>query len=158
MQNENNKYEIYDILRRKENDIYDKILASLGFANSRMKVIWTLYAIERPCTQKEVCDDWFENKQTVNSAVKKLVEEGYIELAPSPENFREKLLVFTEKGRLLAHRTVGKLVEAENTAFSKFSEEEQETMIALREKHNKFIEEEFAKIEKEYMKTKGETE
>ena len=70
-------------------------------------IIWSLFDFGRPCTQKEICRDWLVNKQTINSAAKKLSEEGIIDIAPSPENLREKLLVFTEKGKFLAMLTLG---------------------------------------------------
>ena len=112
-------------------------------------IIWTLYDFGRPCTQKEICDDWYENKQTINSAAKKLAEEGIIDIAPSPENFREKLLVFTEKGKFLAMRTVRKLIEAEKNAFFRLSEEEQAEAIRISQKHYEILKEEFSKIKGE---------
>ena len=112
-------------------------------------VIWSLYYFGRPCTQKEICDDWYENKQTINSAAKKLAEEGIIDIAPSPENFREKLLVFTEKGKFLAMRTVRKLIEAERNAFNALSEDEQNEAIRITQKYNEILKNEFSKIKGE---------
>ena len=114
-----------------------------------MMIIWSLFDFGRPCTQKEICRDWLVNKQTINSAAKKLSEEGIIDIAPSPENLREKLLVFTEKGKFLAMRTAGKLVAAEKNAFSRLSEEEQAESIRISLKHYEILKEEFAKIKGE---------
>ena len=116
-----------------------------------MMIIWSLYSFGRPCTQKEICNDWLVNKQTVNSAAKKLIEEGYIDIAPSPENSREKLLVFTEKGKFLAMRTVGKLIEAERRAFEGLSEEEQNEAIRITQKLYEIL-------KKEFLTIKGEQE
>ena len=77
------------------------------------------------------------------------MEDGIIDIAPSPENFREKLLVFTEKGKFLAARTVGKMLVAEKNAFNSLSEEEQNELIRISEKHNSFLKKEFDKIEGE---------
>ena len=105
------KYEQYQAIRRKTDDEWNVAINHFGMAKGQIMIIWTLYDFGRPCTQKEICDDWYENKQTINSAAKKLSEEGIIDIAPSPENSREKLLVFTEKGKFLAMRTVKKLIE-----------------------------------------------
>ena len=143
------KYEQYQAIRRKTDDEWDCAINLFGMAKGQLMIIWTLYDFGRPCTQKEICDDWYENKQTINSATKKLVEEGYIDISPSPENSREKLLVFTEKGKFLAMRTVRKLIEAERNAFEALSEEEQAEAIRINQKHYEMLKEEFSKIKGE---------
>ena len=146
---ENSNYDIYENIRRKTNDEYEVALGGFSVSKSAMMIIWSLYSFGRPCTQKEICNDWLVNKQTVNSAAKKLVEEGYIDIAPSPENSREKLLIFTEKGKFLAMRTVGKLIEAERRAFERLCEEEQNEAIRITRKHYEILKEEFSKIKGE---------
>ena len=146
---ETSKREKYDILRRKTDEEYGAIINHFGLSGSSMMILWTLSLRERPCTQKEICDEWFENKQTINSAVKRLIAEGIIDIAPSAENSREKLLSFTEKGRFLAMRTVGRIIEAERTAFESLSEEEQAEAIRISEKHYEILKREFKKIKGE---------
>ena len=141
---------MYQNIRRKSDDDWGKTVSLFGMAKGQLMIIWTLFNLGRPCTQKEVCDDWYENKQTINSAAKKLIEEGYIDIAPSPDNFREKLLVFTEKGKFLAARTVGKMLLAEKNAFARLSEKEQDELISINKKH-------FDLLKEEYDKIKGET-
>ncbi len=143
------KFEQYIAIRRKTDDEWNSAINHFGMAKSHIMIIWTLFAFGRPCTQKEIWDDWYENKQTINSAVKKLVEEGIIDIAPSPDSFREKLLVFTEKGKFLAMRTVGKILAAEKEAFGRLSEEEQNELIRINKKHCELLKEEFEKIKGE---------
>ena len=143
------KYEQYQAIRRKTDDEWNVAVNRFGMAKGQLMIIWTLYDFGRPCTQKEICDDWYENKQTINSATKKLVEEGYIDISPSPENSREKLLVFTEKGKFLAMRTVRKLIEAERNAFNALSEDEQNEAIRITQKYNEILKNEFSKIKGE---------
>ena len=142
-------YDEYENTRRKISDEYDAVLGSFSLSTGAMMIIWTLSAFGRPCTQKEICDDWYENKQTINSAVKKLALDGIIDIAPSPENMREKLLVFTEKGKFLALRTVRKLIEAERNAFEALSEEEQNETIRITQKYYGILKNEFSKIKGE---------
>ncbi len=143
------RYELYQSISRKTDDEWGSAINNFGMAKGQVMIIWTLFSFGRPCTQKEICDDWYENKQTINSAAKKLIEEGYIDIAPSPENFREKLLVFTEKGKFLATRTVGKMLFAEKNAFNSLSEEEQDELIRISDKHYAFLKKEFDKIKGE---------
>ncbi|MBR2640073.1 MAG: winged helix DNA-binding protein [Oscillospiraceae bacterium] len=143
------RYELYQSISRKTDDEWGSAINNFGMAKGQVMIIWTLFSFGRPCTQKEICDDWYENKQTINSAAKKLIEEGYIDIAPSPENFREKLLTFTEKGKFLAMRTVEKMLAAEKRAFARLSENEQEELIRINKKHYDFLKEEFEKIKGE---------
>ncbi|MBQ7875546.1 MAG: winged helix DNA-binding protein [Oscillospiraceae bacterium] len=140
------RFEQYQTVRRKTDDEWDSAISHFGIAKGQLMIIWTLFDFGRPCTQKEICDDWYENKQTINSAAKKLIDEGYIDIAPSPDNFREKLLTFTEKGRFFAMRTVGRILEAEKNAFSRLSEDEQDQLVRIYGKHCELLKEEFAKI------------
>ena len=146
---ESNKYDSYKHICIEEDEIYDNAISEFGFSNGVMMIIWTLCEFKRPCTQKEICDFWHESKQTINSAVKKLLEEGIIDIAVSPENQREKLITFTEKGKFLAMRTVEKMMDAEKNAFGRLSEEEQSEFIRINKKHNEFLKEEFVKIKGE---------
>ncbi len=143
------KFEQYQAIRRKTDDEWGSAITAFGKAKGQIMIICTLWDFDRPCTQKEICDDWYENKQTINSAAKKLVEEGYIDMAPSPENFREKLLVLTEKGKFFAMRTVGKTLDAEKRAFGRLSKEEQDELIRIQKKHLGFLKEEFDEIKGE---------
>ena len=145
----NNNFEKFQAIRRKTDDEWDCLLNCFGKAKGQMMIIWTLWDFDRPCTQKEICDDWYENKQTINSAAKKLIEEGYIDIAPSPDNFREKLLLLTEKGRFFAMRSVGRMLEAEKKAFGLLSEEEQSELIRIHNKHYGLLKKEFDKIKGE---------
>lgn len=111
-------YEEFEALRRKCDDEYRSAAGIFGFANGDMKILWSISSFGRPCTQKEICNDWCENKQTINSAAKKLAEAGIIKIVPSPDNFREKLLCFTEKGNTLAKNTVGNLLRRNRTLLT----------------------------------------
>ena len=142
-------YECYEEIRRKTEELCDKSITDSGLSKGAFIVLWTLYDFGRPCTQKEICEVWHENKQTVNSAVKKLVEEGIIDIAVSPENQREKLLTFTEKGRFLSMRTVGKLFVAEKRAFDRLLEEEQKEAVRISKKYYEILKEEFDSVKGE---------
>ncbi len=146
---EENRYEQYEAIRRKTDELYGSVTSCFDLSKGSMMVIWTMFDFGRPCTQKEICKDWLGNKQTINSAVKKLIEEGIIDIAPSPDNFREKLLSFTEKGKFLALRTAGKLVQADKNAFERLSEEEQNEALRISQKHYEFLKEEFDQIKGE---------
>lgn len=146
---EKDNYDKYVEIIRETEGLYDKTVSESGLSKGAFIVLWTLYDFGRPCTQKEICENWHENKQTVNSAVKKLIEEGYIDIAPSPVNLREKLLTFTEKGRFFSKRTIGKVFDAEKRAFNRLLEDEQKEAVRISEKYYKLLKEEIDLIKGE---------
>lgn len=134
---------------RQLDELYHEAAEKMGLSDSASMIMYGLCEAARPCTQKELCDRWGLNKQTVNSAVKKLSEQGILKITPSSYSLREKLIYFTEKGELFASETVAKIMRAERTAFEKFSEEEREAALALSEKQLRFMREEFSKLDGE---------
>ncbi len=142
---ENKLFERYCLCWKELDSLWDDTAEKLGLSPTAMMVVMGV-AIKEPITQKELCEMWAVNKQTLNSAVKKLIQEEYISLRPSNENFREKLLYFTEKGKALSEKTAVKMGTAEITAFNRLTSEEQKSLVFLMEKCIGFEKEEFKKI------------
>lgn len=125
----------------KENDnIYRNAAKAMGIAEC---VLWILYTIQiesQPLTQSEICNIMYQPKQTVNSALKNLKEDGYIELFYAGDH-RKKQIRLTGKGIELAQKTSDKVIKAELSAFSSLSDGEQETFIKLFKKYTKILNE-----------------
>ena len=145
----NGSLRTYNELYRKGDEIYHSAVKAFDISDGAFWVLYTLRDIGPQPTQRDVYKSTCMPKQTVNSAVKKLSEQGILKITPSSYNLREKLISFTEKGELFASKTVAKLMEAERTAFEKFSEEEREASLALSEKQLRFMREEFSKLDGE---------
>ena len=79
------------------NGLYSSWAAS---KNINYYLLFVLYALDgqEAVTQKKICICTGLTKQTVNSVVRSLKEDGYIELAPGLEDRREKQIILTEKG------------------------------------------------------------
>ena len=81
-------------------------------------------------TQSDVSYTLYQPKQTVNSALKKLADGGYIVLSEQKDR-RSKPLSLTEKGQRLAEKTVDRVIAAEHRALAGLSEEKQDIFIRL---------------------------
>ena len=68
-------------------------------------------------TQKKICILTGLTKQTVNSVMKSLKEEGYIALSPGSEDRREKQISLTEKGMAYSDGLLAPLRELEHRVF-----------------------------------------
>ncbi len=112
----------YNRIYKEVNDIYRDAASKFGLSNSVFDILYTICEVGEGCLQKDVCDATFIPKQTVNSAIRKLEQEGYLTLSNGKGHSKHILL--TESGHTLLKETIFPIVEAENEAFTELSFEE----------------------------------
>lgn len=123
----------------KENDdIYRGLSKFYGLSECTFWILYTIRLSSKPITQSDICDFMFQPKQTVNSALKKLENEGYIKLCPAPK-CRFKQITLTDAGITLAKDTVDHVILAETGALSALSSEEWTTFIQLFRKFTEIL-------------------
>lgn len=76
--------------------------------------------------------------QTVNSALKKLEQEGLLELRPMSDK-RSKRVHLTVRGRHLASQTVDLVLEAEYDSIGELSAKEQSNLLYLYKKYTRLL-------------------
>lgn len=113
---------------------YHLLAKYYGLSDSSFWVLYELYENKEGCTQKDLCDDWALNKQTINSAVKGLIKDGYVVLEDSEDSKKTKMLRLTEEGRNIAKNTVGKAMNLEKRAFKNINENEMTKVVRFFEK------------------------
>ena len=111
----------YNRLYKENCELYAEAAKSLGISEGAMWILYTLHLYNRPFTQSELCEEVFMPKQTVNSALKKPQQEGYILLQFSENNKKSKQIILTVAGKALADNTVAKIIAAEKNVFGHFS-------------------------------------
>lgn len=123
----------------KENDeIYRQAAKALGLPDCAFWILYALREEDGVLTQSEICYAMYQPKQTVNSALKKMEQGGYIKLAKMNDR-RSKQLCLTEKGKKLAEKTVDKAIAAEQKAFAALTLKEQESFIELFRKYTELL-------------------
>ena len=129
----NRKWAIITQINREFDELYHKIEVHYNLSDSCFWVLYILYEAKRPLSQKEICDYWCYNKQTINSALRKLEADGVVR----SEVFegRKKKVYLTEKGRRLAKDTVYRVIEIENEIFASWSDEEKRIYIELTQRY-----------------------
>ena len=95
------------------NAVYEEWAKERGLSSNGVLILSSLYESEEACTQKSLSQKWSIPKQTVNSVLKKFIEDGYVELITSKEDKRNKLLKLTKSGRIYAEGIVTELQEKE---------------------------------------------
>lgn len=95
------------------NGLYSTWAAS---KNINYYLLFVLYALEgqKEMTQKKICICTGLAKQTVNSVIRSLKEQGYVELSPGNGDRREKQILLTEKGIVYSSELLTPLRELEH--------------------------------------------
>lgn len=114
----------YNRLYKENCELYSEAAKNLGISEGAMWILYTLSLYDKPFTQSELCEEVFMPKQTVNSALKKLEQEGYILLQFSENNKKSKQIILTGSGKNLADNTVTKIIAAEKNVFNRFGSAE----------------------------------
>lgn len=112
--------------------IYHNFNIKLGLSDSIMSILYALCDIGDGCPISVICYNSGLSKQTVNSSLRRLENDGYIQLKQL--DGKSKAVYLTESGKVLAKNTAGKIIDAENGIFASWGKEEVELFMRLNEK------------------------
>ena len=75
-------------------------------SNVSSALLWVLYALNdgNSHTQIEISTDWELPKTTVNTVIKEIQKDGYVELVPIKGKRREMSIILTESGKVRGER------------------------------------------------------
>lgn len=118
-------------LASEMDSLYHQASLRLGVADSTMRVLYTILSNGESCSLSDVYKLSGVNKQTINSALRKMEGEELLYL--EKESGRSKRIVLTEKGKQYMEETAGCLLEMELRAFSAWTPEEIDLYIRLME-------------------------
>ena len=73
--------ELYNRLWKEQDDIWQKAARKSGLPRTSYWILYTIVVTApAPLSQADLCENWYFPRQTVNSAVKKLVSDGLVSL------------------------------------------------------------------------------
>lgn len=130
----------YNNILKESDSFYRNAARRLGVPECALWILYTLRAEEPPVTQKRLCQQLLQPKQTINSALKSLEAEGYLTLSAG-EDRRTRVITLTEKGAVLAGQTADRIIQAEQGAFQAMEPEEAEEFLRLYKKYVERLEE-----------------
>ena len=102
-------------------------------SNVSSALLWVLYALNdgQMHTQIEISTEWELPKTTVNTVIKELQQNGYVELIPIKGKRREMSIALTEAGKEYADRILSDLYKKEAAVYGTLTPEEREVIAAL---------------------------
>lgn len=114
-------------------EVYHQAARKLGVTDSAMYVLYRLYELGDGCRLQDICREAGISKQTINSALRKLEQEGTLYL--TPEGGKAKRVRLTEAGKVRVSQTAARLYSAECAALEGWTKEEIETHLHLMTKY-----------------------
>ena len=138
----------YNHVYKENTAIYRDLSVRMGMTESTFWILYTLRVEEASVTQSDMCAILGYPKQTVNSALKKLEQEGLLTLSGGRGRGGRPIRL-TETGMKLAEQTVDFVIEGEQRALLDLSSEEQAQLLTLMRRYNDALTFHFSAIDKE---------
>ncbi len=132
----------------ERDDLYHQYAKSYGLSDTAFWLLYSIYEREEPCTQREICANWFYAPQTVNTAFKGLEQQGWLQLLPVPGNRKNKIVALTEKGSEVCAQIIAPLIKAEQVSFQKLNDQERAALLTTTQKHVQLLKAETNRIKK----------
>lgn len=122
-----------DTLFHQITDFYHELASSLGLSDCAFDILYALTEFGDGCLQRDICRTMACPKQTVNSAIKRLVQSDILRMESG--RGREMRIFLTEHGREFMEEHFSAVVYIENSSYSSFTPEEWSEYIRLTQKH-----------------------
>lgn len=117
-----NNFSKYNLLFYEINELYHDYAVKTNLSDSVSCILYILCERGGSCKQSEIYKNSGISRQTINSAVRRLEENGVIILTKS--GGRDTVVSLTEEGESLAVEKIQPLFEIENNIFSSWNEKE----------------------------------
>lgn len=140
------RYQEFISASKEVDDLYHMLALKFNLSDSAMWILCTMREANRELTQSEIAQEMSMSRQTVNSAIKNLVKQGYLRLEAVSGDRRNKILSFTEEGETFVKRTVDRVLSLEHQVFENLEVEEQEQITQILRKYTRFMREGAEKI------------
>ena len=127
-------------------DIYGSYASSCGITDAEFCILYALFEHNGDYLQTDICRAWYYSLQTIHTAIKNMEKKGLIALICQPGNKKNKYIHLTQTGEKAVAEIVEPFTKAERNAFSALTEEEQDLLLPLLQKHANALKAEVEKI------------
>lgn len=134
----------YNRLISEIDAVYHEVAVRQGFSDSAMGILYVLSDNDGRCRLPELIKLSGLNKQTINSALRRLEKDGIVFLEPAEG--KSKRVCFTEKGFATARDTIERVLDVEKKIYSSWSDEEWKLYVQLTERYLYQLREEMKEI------------
>jgi DNA-binding MarR family transcriptional regulator len=143
MQKQDNTMHQFDAIYGEISNVYHEINRKLGLTDTESIVLYSV-AVDENVSQKAICSLSGLSKQTINSAIKKMITDGILEPLSGQKN---ENLIPTQKGQKIIKEKISILIEMENRIFTSWKPEERKIFIDLYARYLDMIKDECDNLE-----------
>ena len=120
---------MYARLREEQFSLFESYARKRGMNSKSLLVFMWIYYSPVSLTQEEIAKRTHSTKQVIQAIIKTYKEKGVLELLPSREDRRKKLVALTKNGRDFSRRLLQPLAEYEQEAMAALTREQQEALL-----------------------------
>ena len=113
----------FNRLYKELDDLYHNLALRQGLSDSASIILYALYLLGDGCLQRDICDLSYISKQTINSSIRRLEQDGYLYLQPG--RGRDMHICLTPEGRRLVEEKAAPVAAMEERAFSGMPQDQQ---------------------------------
>ena len=128
-----NEVKRINYLHSEINNVFHEMSQQMGLSDSVSCILYTICNFGDSCLLTDIINMTGIPKQTVNSALRKMEGDGYLQLETTQT--RRKKVVLTEAGKLLAQKTAEQMIRMENEIYASWTEEERHLHLALTQRY-----------------------
>ena len=128
-----NEVKRINYLHSEINNVFHEMSQQMGLSDSVSCILYTICNFGDSCMLTDIINMTGIPKQTVNSALRKMEGDGYLQLETTKT--RRKKVVLTEAGKLLAQNTAEQMIRMENEIYASWTEEERQLHLALTQRY-----------------------
>lgn len=136
---------IFNEIIKENNNIYRKVAKRFNLSECTFWILYSIKTSDKDLTQKDLIISLHLPKQTINTSLIKLKEEGILYLEQSNDH-RLKYIKLTDKGILLSQQSIEVVIDKEIQALSTFTNEEHKTLLNILRKYNQELDVNFKNI------------
>ena len=114
-------------------NVYQSLLKANNVSDSEYVVMFAISELGEGCSQKDISENGYASKKTINSTIKKFQKDGYIELRPA--KYPSMQIFLTDKGREFMQNSIVPILKVENNALENVSENEFSMLVNFYKKH-----------------------
>ena len=128
-----NEVKRINYLHSEINNVFHEMSQQMGLSDSVSCILYTICNFGDSCMLTDIINMTGIPKQTVNSALRKMEGDGYLQLETTQTP--RKKVVLTEAGKLLAQKTAEQMIRMENEIYASWTEEERQLHLALTQRY-----------------------
>lgn len=134
----------YCSLNNEISECYHNASTRLGLSDSIMQILYVISLEGDGCLIRDIIRYTGLSKQTVNSALRAMERDGYLQLAAA--DGKKKTAILTESGKELAENTAKKMIRAEVAVFDAWAPEDRSAYLELTKRFLSDLEVQFHKL------------